>query len=474
MLTPMLPDLNEGQALQVIGERLADSRRWKPYVKGLDGLSRSFTAIMLENQRRYHTQTLGIDPTNLNETTKVMSVGGFDKYAYPLIRAVYPNLIANDLVSVQPMAGPASIVFYMDFLYSDTKGSITAGTSAFDSRTGPAKNKDYASTIVPEMALAMNSNNVAQGAMSQWVPIKPGTCRLTALEADGTAHVFVDNGAGSFLKISSGGTLTAGSTINYSTGAVALGMTEDLDSATMTFAFDGEANDNVSAIDLQLTSSPVMAKFRHLRTRWSLEASQNLNALHGIDAESELVSMMAEYIRYEIDQEIVDDLFQFAGAGNVVWDKAIPFGVSWKDHKESIKDAFIAANQLVYKATLRAQTNWIVAGVDVCTIIESHPEFKAAPGALDTQNTTGIVKLGTLAGRWTIYKSPFLPDAKWVQGYKGNSFLDAGYVYSPYIPIYTTPTVVLDDFQGRKGTGTQYGTKPVNSLFYATGEVVNG
>jgi hypothetical protein len=74
---------------------------------------------------------------------------------------------------------------------------------------------------------------------------------------------------------------------------------------------------------------------------------------------------------------------------------------------------------------------------------------------------------------WTIYKDPFLTSTSWIQGYKGNSFLDTGYVYSPYIPLYTTPTIILDDFIGRKGIGTQYGKKTINSLFYVTGTLVN-
>lgn len=78
---------------------------------------------------------------------------------------------------------------------------------------------------------------------------------------------------------------------------------------------------------------------------------------------------------------------------------------------------------------------------------------------------------------WTIYKDPFFGQGQaqpriGLIGFKGSSFLDSGYVYAPYIPLYTTPTIVMDDFKGRKGMATQYGKRAVNARFYATMEVV--
>jgi hypothetical protein len=242
---------------------------------------------------------------------------------------------------------------------------------------------------------------------------------------------------------------------------------------TVTYEYDTEANADIPQIDLQLTSAPVVALVRKLRSRWSLESAQNLNALHGIDAEAELVGVMAEVVKLEIDREVINDVFNYAQAGNVQWDKAVPAGISYTEHKLSYVDALIQNSNQVFAATSRGQTNWMVCGIGVCNVIESLPTFSPDAGALSTQSNTGVVKIGTLNNRWTVYKDPFLPTAKWVTGFKGGQFLDAGYVYSPYIPLYTTPTVILDDFMGRKGIGTQYGKKAINSRFYATGEVLN-
>jgi hypothetical protein len=156
----------------------------------------------------------------------------------------------------------------------------------------------------------------------------------------------------------------------------------------------------------------------------------NLN-VHGLDAEAELTGVMAEVIKHELDREVINDLYNFAGAGSVTWDKTVPYGVSYTEHKESLVDSFISANNLVYSATKRAQTNWIVAGVQVCDVIESLRDFQAAPGTQTTQTNAGALKIGTLKNRWTIIKDPFLPANKWIQGYKGSSFMDAGYVMAP-------------------------------------------
>lgn len=456
--------------IRVIGERLAKSKRWAPYMEGLSETNARLTAMMLQNQLEYQANRYNVSPRQLLETTKVLGVGGWDKYAFPLIRSIYPNLISQDLVSVQPMAGPSSFIFYFDMLFSDAKGNVAAGSSLFDSRTGPANTMYYSKSIVPEETMTISSNNAvgATGGKLAKSPVRPGTVRITAT-VGGSPCVFTDDGVGGFIQLSGAAQTISSGTITYSDGTVTLDLSNNITAATCTYGYDAEANDNIMSLDLQLTGSPVLAQVRKLRARWSAEAQQNLNALHGIDAEAELVAGMGETIKYEIDQEIIDDLYKNASAGSVLWDRSTPWGVSWKDHKDSIKDAFIAAGNLVFSATKRAETNWIVAGVNVCSVIESHSEFKADGNALSTQAKTGIVKLGTLAGRWTVYKNPWLPANNWIQGYKGDGFMDTGYVYAPYVPIYTTPTVMLDDFMSRKGVGTQYGVKLVNSLYYATG-----
>lgn len=464
MSSVMLPNLRGSgvDQMETIGEALASSPRWAPYCDDLSGWPRKHTAILLENQHRFQT-------SEMNEVTKVLQVGNWDKFAFPLIRAVYPNLIANEIVSVQPMAGPISLIFYLDYLYGTTKGTIASGGAAFDARTGGTGNETYSGDAVNKETGTISSNNVAHTCA--YIPVRPGTVTISGTSAGG-AFTVTDDGNGGFVLTVGTETLSV-ATINYATGVLSLDFVNNITAATVTYRYDSEASDNVPQLDLQLTSAPIQALVRKLRARWSLEAAQNLNALHGLDAEAEMVGIMAEVIKQELDREIINDLDSFAGAGSVTWDKAVPAGVSYTEHKLSIVDAMISGSNLVMSKTKRVQTNFIVAGIAVCDVIESLPTFVPIPGALGTQANSGVLKIGTLNNRWTVYKDPFLATTTWVMGYKGNSFLDTGYVYAPYIPLYMTPTIILDDFIGRKGIGTQYGKKPVNANFYCRGVLLN-
>ena len=122
------------------GQMLAEGK-WNDYCSTLKkGPSRNFTACLLENMDKFLSQ--------MDETVRTLQIGNFDKYAFPLVRAIFPNLIANEIVSVQPMSGPVSQIFYLDYIFSQTKGQIQAGTSAFDPIAGPTDTRTYTSDEV--------------------------------------------------------------------------------------------------------------------------------------------------------------------------------------------------------------------------------------------------------------------------------------------------------------------------------------
>jgi hypothetical protein len=428
-------------------------------------------AVMLENTERYIQ--------NLDETTRAVAVGDFQKYAMPLVRAIYPELIANELVSVQPMLGPVSLVFYMDMVYGSNKGNVRRGDTAFSSVARGANNPDYSSPTVDseQVGVGTGAPGGAGTPTLSYLPLVPGTIQFT----DGT-QIITDDGNGNLT-----GDILAGAanarTIDYESGtvsgalnfkaAVAAGV-----AVTCTYQYNTEANSNIPQMDLVLNHSPISARPRKLRTNWSLEAAFNLRSLHGLEAEVELTAAVAADIRFEVDREIITDLQRMSGAGSVYWNthpggsNATGNYYSYTEHKLSIVDAFVTGSNLIHKATGRGRANWIVCGEKVATVVETLPGFVANPG-VPTGLTKGAYRCGRLNGMWDIYKDPFYQDEYFLMGYKGASFLEAGYVYAPYIPLYTTPTVVLDDFVARKGLATQYGKKAINSLFYVTGQIGN-
>lgn len=452
--------------LHATGKMLADTK-WNDYVTGLeeDEFSRITTALLLENQQRFFSnQKMQYWDLNeeelgrLEETTSMTAPGiaTFERYAFPMIRAIFPNLISADLVSVQPMLGPASIVFYLSFVYGTSKGQSTAGTDIWEN-----PDQKYSSEEIDQETLGTGdgATDVFTGTAS-FVPIRRNTFSVT----DGTV-VGEDDGNGNVT-----GTGFDASTVNYTTGAVSIDFTTAPTTGaaiTMTYEYDMEANSNIPEVDLLLTSSPVVARPRKLRSRWSMEAAANLRTVHGLDAETELSAVLAEELKFEIDREIIEHLNTIASAGAVTFSKTPASGVSYQDHKQTFVDRLVDAGNLVFSATRRSQTNWIVMGTDVANVVEALPGF--VPSGVT--GTMGVVFTGVLQGRWRCYKDPYLNAGTFVTGYKGSSFLETGYIYAPYIPLYVTPTVTLDDFVARKGLGTLYGKKVVNSKFYATGTV---
>jgi len=458
MRQELFEKLNE---LEAKGEVLAESK-WANTVEGLDGRDAASTALLLENAQKWMA--------GLDETVRAQNVGNFDRYAFPLIRAVYPSLVSQDLVSVQPMDGPVGLVFYFDIVYGSTKGRIQAGTPVFSSQTGHPGDDFYSSPRVEGEAVATGTGAVANYTHTcSYTPVERGTIRIQ----DGTQEV-TDDGEGNLVgDINPGGN----NTIDYDTGAVdvtfaavaASGASVEVD-----YEYNNEATSNVPEIDFHLTSAPVVAKTFKLRTLYSLEAAQNLRSLHGLSAEVELVTGLAEELRFEIDRTVVKDLNSFAQATAVSWPLAAGAGISYTEHKLSLVDTLIRGSNNIFKLTRRGQPNWIIGGVEVLNVIESLPGFQASD---QMKSPNGVVFAGTLNGRWRVYKDPYNidntdGDKNFLIGFKGATFLDSGYVYAPYIPFFTTPTVVLDDFLGRKGMATQFGRRKINGRFYCQGSLV--
>jgi len=401
----------------------------------------------------------------LDESTRTLQVGSFEKFVFPILRAVMANLVASELVTVSPLDAPTGLVFYFDVLYGSNKGNVAKGTKMYDVRTGPSHSYHYTDEIVEEESVG-SGNGVAvlfAGTLG-YLPVRPGTLLIT----DGTQRA-TDNGNGVMV-----GDLAANGTINYATGAYSITFAAApgaTDSVTANYEYNSEANADTPEIDLQLTSAPVTARTQKLRARWSLEAQQDFQSYHGINAEVELVAFMANEIAKELNYKIIRHIRQVASAGNVTWDRTPPLGVPWIWHKESVYDALVQQSNLIFSRTQRAVGNWIVAAVDVCNVLETISKFKGTQaGSTSPSGLAGVRKIGQV-GEFTVFKDPGYPDGEFLMGHKGSSFLDTGYIYAPYLQLFTTGTITLDDMISRKGMGMRTGLKVVNSGMYATGNV---
>lgn len=415
---------------------------------------RSQTAIMLENTRRY------IDA--LDETTKLVNIGDFEKYAFPMVRAIFPNLAAHNLASVQPMMGPISLVFFMKFVYGSTKGSSVAGTDIIEN-----PNKTYGSEQIDiEVIGTGDGSTTAFASNLAYTPVKPGTFICTAT-VGGVELEVTDDGNGNVIGDIGAGT----NTIIYSTGAYNFDWSAAPDVGTdvnAAYQFDMETNATVPDIDMQLSSSPVQAITRKLRTRWSLEAAQDLRNLHGLEAEVEQVAGISNEMKFEIDRELIDAMASIAVNSVTAYSKTPGASISFTEHKLSFVDKLIEASNAIFSSTQRALGTWIVCGINVASLLESLPGFVPAQRP---KGTRAVYKSGVLNGQWDVWKDPNYGTNSFMMGYQGDSMWEVGYIFAPYILAFTTATIMLDDFIGRKAIASRYGKKAIEGKFYCTGNI---
>lgn len=399
----------------------------------------------------------------MEEATRQMQVGSFEKFVFPIIRAVFANLVASELVTTQALNAPTGLVFYFDAIYGSNKGNINRGTRMFDARLGPSQNTQYTGEAVDSESVGAAGAAAYAAITLAWRPVRAGSVQLT----DGT-QIVTDDGNGNLV----GDVNALGiNSVNYATGAINVTFAAAT-AAAVTASYEVNLEGvTPPEIDLMLTSAPVIARPRKLRANWSIEAQQDFQAYHGINAEVELVAFMANEIAKEINYSIIDDLYTVAAAGDVTWERVPPAGVQWFFHKQSLYDTFIQASNLIFERTQRRNANWIVASTEVCNVVEVLDKFKAV-GNVNT-SVAGVQKIGTL-GPFTVFKDPRMEANAWLQGFKGNSFLDCGYIYAPYLGLYTTPTIVLDDMLSRKAMMQRVGTKVVNANFYVRGSMTQG
>ena len=377
-----------------------------------DNHRKQVTAALLENTERALTE----ERAQLNEAAPANATGGsinnWDPVLISLVRRAAPNLIAHDLASVQPMNGPTGLIFAMKSKYS-TQGGTEALYNEADTQFSGTQ--------------ATPANNVADGT-------------------DGSG--LLSYGGDSAMPGPNHGSAMA------TDSAEALGSSGSTDFAEMAFSIERQT---------------VTAKSRALKAEYSLELAQDLKAIHGLDAESELANILSTEILAEINREIIRVINAHAkpGAQSAQITKKgiidLTTDVDGRWSAEKFKGLGIQidreANQIA-KDTRRGKGNVMVCSSDVASAL-------AATGMLDysqvlASNTlnvddTGNTFAGTLNGRMKVYIDPYATVDYITVGYKGANAYDAGLFYCPYVPLTMMRAVAEDTFQPKIGFKTRYG-----------------
>lgn len=439
-------------------------QKWSPFLEGLDGYNKKVTAVLLENESQHLQHITEAASTSQN-------AGEYLKYIFPVVRRVFPNLISNNICSVQPMTAPVSAIFYFNYTYGTSKGTISQGQNLIENF-----DQNYslmAAAITAEVVGAGNGTSKVFRKTLGKTNINPGSFVVTAT-VGGAAKVFADDGNGNFSGTSGG--ITIAGTINYGTGLMVVEFSTAPDNATnvttdYTYQSEAVAGD-VAEINFDVSMNEVRAKSRKLKALWSTESTDDLRAFHGMDAESEVIGGIASEIALEIDRENVGLMRAAVPTGNVKnWSRTKAAGVSDVDHIRSFIPVAATVGNLIFKSTYRGAANWMVAAPELVALLEALPEFVPAPEQPGNVTNPGITLAGTLSGRWSVYKDPLESvsgnNTDVLMGYKGTSWLDAGFVYAPYVPLQVTPTFLdPNDFSLKKGMRTRYANRLVRAGFF--------
>ena len=584
----IIETLTEGMVhrnMQQEGAALLNKWSQTGLLEGLtDENKKASMARLLENQAR--------ELLRESNTMAGGSVEGFAAVAFPIVRRVFAGLIANDLVSVQPMSLPSGLIFFLDFTFegsrlgndagesiygTDRVGSeVTGGVNLVDARgisegSGPlragATGYAYASptgsnaqieTATMKVHAAFNLDGAVPDRAAKAIRFDADLLNIT----DGTGIIVVDvknsiikddqsaadtadfDNLSAFIWSITGG--TGSNTLNgiasgvvtqlrrltskVKANATALGETatrfvftevagvsvaavKTADTAVPNVSLVGalkfpmidnlkagsalggvvggelwglEGNVDIPEIDIKVDSIAITAQTKKLKAKWTPELGQDLNAYHNLDAEVELTSILSEQIALELDREILADLVNGATAATYYWSRspglfvnretgaelgatsaAPDFTGTVSEWYETLIETINDVSAQIHRKTLRGGANFCVVGPEVANVLEFTAGFRANVTADADKGDIGAVKVGSLNRKFDVIVDPYFPRNAILVGRKGSSFLESGYVYAPYVPLQTTPTIFgPEDFVPRKGVMTRYGKKMVRPDMY--------
>ena len=391
-----------------------------------DKYRKAVTAVILENQAQEMVKAGAIlnevGPTNSMTNTVASGgfggsasspVAGFDPILISLVRRSLPNLIAYDICGVQPMTGPTGLIFAMRSRYATQLGTEAFYDEANSGFSGAAT----------QAALSLQSNTSTSG------------------------NVFANT---VFSNLP--GTMTTGR-------SEALG--------------DGQAANTFQEMAFSIEKVTVTARTRALKAEYSMELAQDLKAVHGLDAETELANILSSEILAEINREVIRTIYATAKVGAQVgttttgtFDLDTDSNGRWMVEKvKGLAFQIEREANTIAKTTRRGKGNVMICSSDVASAL-------AMAGILDynsalqanvnlTVDDTGNTFAGTLFGRIKVYIDPYFPTSSTsefaVIGYKGSNAYDAGLFYCPYVPLQMVRAVDTGTFQPKIGFKTRYG-----------------
>ena len=378
-----------------------------------DHHKKAVTAAVLENQEiALREEGMITEAAPANATS---SVSNWNPVLIALVRRAMPNLMAYDICGVQPMSGPTGLIFAMKSRYG---GGATGNREALFNEAETQFSGDSASTHDSDNASGLN---------------------VTNLDSDSTAD------DARLTNIAGKGMTTAEAEKLGSTG-----------------------NSSFREMGFTIEKATVTAKSRALKAEYSLELAQDLKAIHGLDAETELANILSTEILAEINREVIRTINSQAKTGalqtntavNGIFDVQTDADGRWsvEKFKGLVLQIERECNRIAIE-TRRGKGNFIICSSDVASALSAAGMLDYTPAMNTTLNVddTGNTFAGTLNGRTRVYIDPYANTNYVTVGYKGTNPYDAGLFYCPYVPLTMVRAVGEDTFQPKIGFKTRYG-----------------
>ena len=402
---------------QVLQEKWAPVLDSQDAGKIADPHRRAVTAVVLENQENAFREQRELTETAANATA---DVANWDPVLISLVRRATPAMLAFDLVGVQPMTGPTGLIFAMKAQYT---AAGRTGTHAADAEAL----FDEANT---EYSGALSGDTGSEGSSD------PFAAEDTSGDDSDTVHEY-QPGSGN---------------------------------ATATAEAQGNSGPAIPQMQFTIDKTTVTAKSRALKAEYTTELAQDLKAIHGLSAETELANILLTEILAEMNREIirlinVNSVTSTRGASAGTWNAtnaADNGGARWsiERYKALVQAIEHEANQIAV-STRRGKGNFIIVSNNVAAALNAAGVMDTGMGALGAQqmdsDVTGSLLAGTLNGNIKVYVDPYAGVDYFTAGYKGANAYDAGMFYCPYVPLSMMKTIGENDFQPRIGFKTRYG-----------------
>jgi len=388
-----------------------------------DAHKRSVTAAVLENTEKA-LQEQGLQEVAANAagagTAATGAADNWNPILISLVRRAMPNMMAYDVAGVQPMSGPTGLIFAMKSNYKTTKAGVSVGDEALFNEAAVGFSGDSATT--------------ANGSPS------------------GLAGVTDTDGGGSIVDSGS-------ANVPYTGDAYTTAEAEGLGVS---------GSEAFSEMGFSIEKATVTAKSRALKAEYTLELAQDLKAIHGLDAETELANILSTEILAEINREVIRTINSQAKIGarqaNVtvkgIFDLSSDADGRWSAEKfKGLGVQLDREANVIAKETRRGKGNFIICSSDVASALAASGMLDYAPALSTNLNVddTGNTFAGVLNGRIRVYIDPYATADYINVGYKGSNPYDAGVFYCPYVPLTMVRAVGENDFQPRIGFKTRYG-----------------